>query len=348
MTKKINKVAIIGAGISGLSCATVLKNFDWQVTLYEKSRGVSGRLSTRIHKHWHCDHGAQYFTAKDSLFAEELKRWTKADVARLWEPTLKVFDGKSFSSKSNEKDIGSMRYVGYPRNHSPAKWLSQSLDVMTETTIVSVTKKDSKWQLTSKERGLHPEYFDFIILSMPAPQVATLLKDSGSKLAALCSEVVMRPCFALMVHLTQRLNCQFDGLFINSGLLSWVARDSSKPGRKDCSTTDAETWVLHATSKWSQNNIDAPKHLVEMEMLKEFRRILQSENSTTSSGQLDIQSDECDLHRWMYADCEQYLTDIYHFDAIHNIGLCGDWLNGGKIQGAWLSGYKLAERVINS
>jgi len=50
----------------------------------------------------------------------------------------------------------------------------------------------------------------------------------------------------------------------------------------------------------------------------------------------------------VYADCEQYLTDIYHFDAIHNIGLCGDWLSGGKIQGAWLSGYKLAERVINS
>jgi len=41
-------------------------------------------------------------------------------------------------------------------------------------------------------------------------------------------------------------------------------------------------------------------------------------------------------------------ADIYHFDAIHNIGLCGDRLSGGKIQGAWLSGYKLAERVINS
>jgi predicted NAD/FAD-dependent oxidoreductase len=27
------------------------------------------------------------------------------------------------------------------------------------------------------------------------------------------------------------------------------------------------------------------------------------------------------------------------------IGFCGDWLNGGRVEGAWLSGYKLASQI---
>lgn len=106
------KVAIFGAGISGLSCATALQNSGWQVTLYEKSRGVSGRLSTRVCEQWQCDHGAQYFTARDPLFAEEVQRWTKANVARLWQPALKIFDGNNFAPKSSEQNVGTLRYVG--------------------------------------------------------------------------------------------------------------------------------------------------------------------------------------------------------------------------------------------
>jgi len=27
--------------------------------------------------------------------------------------------------------------------------------------------------------------------------------------------------------------------------------------------------------------------------------------------------------------------------------MCGDWLNGGKVQGAWLSGLTLAHKMIH-
>ena len=42
----MTKIAIIGAGLSGLSVAHLLKNHA-EVTLFEKARGVSGRMSTR-------------------------------------------------------------------------------------------------------------------------------------------------------------------------------------------------------------------------------------------------------------------------------------------------------------
>ncbi len=40
-------VAIIGAGLAGLSCAQALVQAGHQVHVFDKSRGPSGRMSTR-------------------------------------------------------------------------------------------------------------------------------------------------------------------------------------------------------------------------------------------------------------------------------------------------------------
>ena len=326
------------------------------MTLFEKSRGVSGRLSTRVRENWQCDHGAQYFTARDPLFNAEVERWVNAHVAQLWQPSLKVFDGENFLPKEDEKKSQTLRYVGYPQNSAPAKWLAKSLNVLTEHTVNSIHQQANQWQVNSKEHGLHPQSFDFLILSQPAPQAAMLLNSTQSTLASACNAVLMQPCFALMLHTNQAINCQFDGLFINTGLLSWVARDSSKPGRSQrqiesksnsCSDNNhLETWVLHATSQWSKRHIEDEKNLVAQEMLKEFTKILQYDASIKANGMPELALQSYELHCWLYADCEHYLVDGYQLDAQLNIGLCGDWLNGGKVQGAWLSGLKLANELI--
>ena len=54
----MTKIAIIGAGMSGLSAAHLLNNYA-EVTLFEKARGVSGRMSTRCAKLYFFDHGTQ-------------------------------------------------------------------------------------------------------------------------------------------------------------------------------------------------------------------------------------------------------------------------------------------------
>lgn len=346
MTKQ-NKVAVIGAGIAGLSCATALKNAGFQVTIFEKSHGVSGRLSTRMTKHWKCDHGAQYFTARDPLFYFEVERWLIAKVAQIWQPTLKEFDHNTFSPKENEGAHKTIRYVGYPSNNSPAKWLAQTLNVLTESTINSIHKEENQWQVSSKEHGLYADNFDFLILAIPAPQAALLLNNTKSSLASLCASITMQPCFALMIQFDKKINCQFDGLFINKGLLSWAARDSAKPGRSQDELNHGETWVLHATSQWSKAHVDDEKDTVAQQMLDEFTKILQLDDYLNASGKFAVVPQSYDLHRWFYADCERYLTDVYKFDAEQKIGLCGDWLNGGKVQGAWLSGLKLANELIN-
>ena len=60
------KIAIIGAGIAGLTCAHMLKKYN--PIIFEKSRGIGGRLATRYSDQYQFDHGAQYFTVKDKEF----------------------------------------------------------------------------------------------------------------------------------------------------------------------------------------------------------------------------------------------------------------------------------------
>ena len=68
-------VAIIGAGIAGLSCADALTAEGWQVTLFDKGRKAGGRMASRRletpHGEASFDFGAQYFTVRDAGFAAE-------------------------------------------------------------------------------------------------------------------------------------------------------------------------------------------------------------------------------------------------------------------------------------
>jgi deoxyribodipyrimidine photo-lyase len=52
-------------------------------------------------------------------------------------------------------------------------------------------------------------------------------------------------------------------------------------------------------------------------------------------------------HRWRYADCHASQHGSV-WDAASGIGLCGDWLHGGKVEGAWLSGRHLAASVLGA
>jgi predicted NAD/FAD-dependent oxidoreductase len=72
-TKEISQVAVIGAGIAGLACAKELQLHGISVDVFEKSRGPSGRMSTRRTQDWSADHGAQYFTARNPRFIEEVQ-----------------------------------------------------------------------------------------------------------------------------------------------------------------------------------------------------------------------------------------------------------------------------------
>ena len=105
------KVAVIGAGISGLMCARTLVDHGFPVTLFEKSRGVGGRMATRrTHDGLRFDHGAQYFTVRDGRFRRYVESWIEDGIVEPWRGRIVVLD----SGTIKEEKMGADRFVAVP------------------------------------------------------------------------------------------------------------------------------------------------------------------------------------------------------------------------------------------
>jgi predicted NAD/FAD-dependent oxidoreductase len=319
-------IAVIGAGMAGLSCATHLQEHGMQVTVFEKSRGPAGRMSTRRGEGWQCDHGAQYFTASDPGFRAALAGWQQAGAAALWTPRLQVL-GESDRTPNPAVE----RFVGVPGMTAPARLMAASLPVQTSFTLSAMRKEDDSWQLASTEQGWLAQHFDAVLLAVPAPQVGPLMAPHDSALAALAESATMHACWALMLHYAAPLSLPFDAAFVNQGPLRWIARDNSKPGRGT-----AETWLLHASAEWTAAHLEQEAESVANDLLAAFAKFGAPAPQAWAA------------HRWRYANTEPALHQACAWSTENAVGLCGDWLHGGKVEGAWLSGRKLADKLLQA
>jgi renalase len=320
-------LAVIGAGLAGLSCAAALQQAGLKVTVCEKSRGVAGRMSTRRGEDWQCDHGAQYFTARHPDFRAEVERWARAGVAGTWAPRLQVLGG----SLERVPDAALLRFVGIPAMTAPARDLAQALSLAKETTITQLQRAAHRWQLLTAERGWLVDRFDAVLLATPAPQAAALLRQPAPELAARAGSANMRGGWALMLRFAAPVELPFDGAFVNEGPLRWIARNNSKPGRGG-----RETWLLHATAEWSEAHLEQNANEIAASLLPAFCQLGGPPPQAWTA------------HRWRYADTEPALDTGYAWEPNLGVGMCGDWLNGGKVEGAWLSGRALAQQVLQS
>ena len=64
--------AVIGAGITGITLANLLQK-KVKLTVFEKSRGVGGRMATRRAEPYQFNHGTQYFKIENKEFKDYLQ-----------------------------------------------------------------------------------------------------------------------------------------------------------------------------------------------------------------------------------------------------------------------------------
>jgi predicted NAD/FAD-dependent oxidoreductase len=321
-------VAVVGAGISGLTCARTLADHGLPVTVFEKSRGVGGRMATRRSDHGAAfDHGAQYFTVRDERFQNCVDTWQHAGLVQRW--TGRII---SLHDQNTEQDKSSTaRFVACPGMNAICRYLAENLDVRTNTRVTPPTRCQGKW-LVSDEKGSELGRYDVVVVSAPAPQAGELLQGSHD-LASRAASVRIAGCWALLVQFPARIVVDYDAAFVQDSAFSWIARNSSKPGRNP----DVETWILHASADWTQCHLEEPPEAIEERLLGAF---------WDATGVAAVTPGYVVAHRWRYALPTEPLPDRYLFDGDSNIGACGDWCSGPRVEGAFLSGVALAERLL--
>jgi predicted NAD/FAD-dependent oxidoreductase len=319
-------VAVVGAGMSGLSSARTLAAAGHEVLVFDKGRGPGGRTSRRRAEPFAFDHGAQYFTARDPRFRVEVTAWREQGLVAPWEGRIVELEDQRLTPKQDTTE----RLVAVPGMNALARHLAADLEVRCGVRVAGLRHGAEGWELTTEDGGT-PGPFDRLVMTAPPAQAAELLRGH-SPLAERLGELSMAPCWAAMLGLAAPYEVELDGAFCGGGTLAWVARDSSKPGRPD-----AEAWVLHATPEWTAANLELTREAVAAELADELERL----TGVPLPARL-----HADAHRWMYSQPAPGLEVGCLEDPERGLVVAGDALTRGRVEGAWLSGVAAAERLL--
>ena len=335
----VPKVAVIGAGISGLFAARTLNDHGLDVKVFDKGRGVGGRMSTRRVDGEPCfDHGAQYFTARDPRFQRYVKSWVEQDIVAKWPDAEADSSHKIVVFKNGirtEKEDKNERFVGVPAMTAVCKHLANGLEVLIKTRVAKIESNDGSDSIKlTDDEGNHLGDFDSVIVSAPAAQSAELLVNFPS-LAKLISKIQMQPCWAVMASFGRSLGEDWVGAFVHDSIVTWAARNSTKPHRP----SDKEHLVIHAEDQWTIENWERDPNEVAEEVLAAFWE---------SSALSRQKPTHLQAHRWQFAIPSDPPQERCFFDASSMIVACGDWAGGPRVEGAFLSGMAAAGRLLGN
>jgi renalase len=334
------RVAVVGAGVAGLSAARALVAAGHDTSVFERARHPGGRAATRFVNAVELprmgtvdlafDHGAQYFTARDSRFITIVDQWLRERVVARWSGRIVAFDDEGWE----EIEGGTERYVPVPSMSALGAHLSKGLNVQCNVRVAgleSVGASTGAWRVWAQDDSVVGE-FDRVILALPPTQTRTLLPDA-SPLAARVDEVKTQPCWAAMAAFEESVTSRFDAAFVSGSPLGWIARNGSKPKRDR-----TEAWVLHATREWSAAHAGDRADTVGPFLLEAFAGLIRAGLPRPFF---------LAAHRWREAAADPPLLVGALHDRERGLTICGDWCAGTRIEDAFVSGLEAASPLIS-
>ncbi|WP_158284804.1 NAD(P)/FAD-dependent oxidoreductase [Oricola cellulosilytica] len=310
------RIAIVGAGLAGATAARLLTRAGAKVTVFEKSGGTGGRLSTRRTDYGSFDHGAQYVSARGDAFLDTVYRLVAEGGAMNWSP----------AGKDREDEW----HVGHPGMSGFVKPLLGGIDVRTNSRVSAIQAGDDAIRV-QLEDGREQD-FEVALVTAPAPQSLALLKDIDGAFAKI-AKAQMAPCWSVMLAFGKRIDRLPDIRRGNDGdVLGWIARDSSKPGREGL-----ENIVVHAGTDWSRDHLEETPEAVLDAVLTALRG---------AAGGEALSPVHAVAHRWRYARVDRPVGEPFLAGCRGRVIACGDWCIGARAEAAFDSGRLAAEFLV--
>jgi predicted NAD/FAD-dependent oxidoreductase len=321
------KIAIIGAGLSGIMAGRHL-SARADVTIFEKSRGLGGRMSTRRAEPFFFDHGAQYFTAKSADFAEFLAPLvTSGHVAR-WTPRQVYFDAAGVAQPLPD---GGEMYVAVPAMNALCKHLGADLKIETAARVASMAREGDQWTL-ALESGETVPGFDWVLSTAPAEQSQKLMPEAFAERESLHA-ARMSGCFTLMLGFEAALTLPWEAARFAESPLGWVALNSTKPGREG-----RPSLVLQSTNHWAEAHMEDDLAEVEAVLTRELARYAPDLPTPAFTR----------LHRWRFAAVETPVGAPFLFDRANRLAAAGDWCLRARVEAAFESGSAVGEAIAQA
>ncbi len=312
------KIAVVGAGVAGITAASQLHAAGFPVTLFDKSRGLGGRLATR---RWPTgvafDHGAPYFGADDAAFKAALEA---SKAATTWQPRVQ-------GTKTGDM------WVGNPRMNAWLKDAATGINTKLNTTISGITANAERWTLSVDKRKAVVDA-DIVVLATPSPQAAQLAAED-TELAARLDAITYTPVWTILLSLNDHnaIPCDVIADTPADSPLAWLGRNAGKPGRD----VDNTGWVAHARAEWSAENLEIT---TDAAIAKLAPAVITALGCTREAVQ------KTQAHRWRYANVSQSAGEPYLQNAKGSLFAIGDGCLGGGVEGAYQSGDALAKMLI--
>jgi renalase len=337
VSSEVKRVAVIGAGIAGAASAHALARAGHAVHVFDKARGPGGRLATRrmdwVDRDGHAhttrlDHGALGMAAHVEPFGAFLDQGVEAGWLAEWQPVL--------APGSLPLEDATGFHVPVPDSPALCRRLLDGVAVSWSCPVDHLQWTATGWQVevAGQSQG---EPFDAVVLALPPAQAAPLLGTYRRDWARHAALAPMQPCWTLMGVAAEGSVPVWDLARPPSGPLAWVMRNDARPGRVPVS--GQAHWVAHARAGWSRQHLEQPPEWVQQQ--------LQVALSDTLGQPVDWL--HVTVHRWRYALPQARRTapgESFWWDAAQGLGVCGDFLGGSGVEGAWLSARALSAAML--
>ncbi|MCL1472984.1 NAD(P)/FAD-dependent oxidoreductase [Argonema antarcticum] len=322
-------VAVIGAGVAGLTVAQQLQQAGYTVVVVDKSRGVGGRAATRRLQGTRADHGLRYLEPNGEMSEQLVKVLCDRHILQLWTDI-------DYSSPSKIP-----RYVASEGMSAIAKFLATGLEIKLNQRVQAITVTDDKiWHLGFE--AAENITAKAVVVAIPAPQALMLLEPLAESILPAefvdkLRSVEFDPCLAVMAGYPAQAELNLDWnsvVFSDNSDLAWIGLDSSKRPNPEF-----PVFAIHSSAEFAKNYLDtedlnpAAQHLL-----------------ATAATELNLSWFDApewyQIHRWRYAFPSYFLQSAF-LDALTSLPLicCGDWCGGNLVESALNSGLAAAEQI---
>jgi predicted NAD/FAD-dependent oxidoreductase len=314
---------VLGSGIAGSTIANLLSK-KYSVHVFDKARGPGGRSSNkRFKNNLSFDHGVQYISPKSKPFIKYIHKLHKNKILKSWDDNHLdfTFEKKPFSTK----------YIGRKANNDLVKYNLKNIKQSFASPIEKIDFKKYFWEITLKNKSKYQ--FKSLIITCPFPQLKKLAKNYLNK-NILKLKVQMQPNITVMLALKNQKTLPISSIKFNDDILAWAANENSKKRFK----SNINLWTLQATLKWSKKTINKYKNdkSIMSQLITRFIKLTGFEKNKIIFKR---------IHGWKYSYNYEKTPYLSIWNKKINLGVCGDWFNGPKVENAWLSANDLAKKI---